>query len=180
MRLLTVLIAIMIFVTGCATKTVIIKSHPVDEAPQTAKDSKVIVSDNHMEQGKKLYFKGKFTQATKHFIRSIANNRENWEAYYYLGLTQQKRERFDRSIGSFNNSLKFAPHDNILRAKIHYALGVSWEHEGYFTKANEKFKLALSLYPGYKQAGVAMKRVKTKTLQAESRKKAKKKGDKAF
>ena len=120
MRLLSVLIVIMIFVSGCATKTVVIKSHPADNAPQSIKNSKASVSDNHLDQGKHLYFKGKFNQATKHFIRSIANNRKNWEAYYYLGLTQQKKKRFDRAIGSFNNSLKFAPNDPVIRAKINY------------------------------------------------------------
>lgn len=174
MRIFAVLIIVMIFVTGCATKTVVIKSHPADEAPQTVQDTKVVVSDNHLEQGKHLYFKGKFKQATKHFIRSIANNRRNWEAYYYLGLTQQKTKHFDRSIGSFNNSLKYAPEEPQVRAKIFYALGLSWEEEGYLEKANEKYKKALKINPGYLQAKVAADRVRTKTLKAETRKKDKK------
>jgi len=179
MRIVTVLIAIMIFAAGCATKTVVIKAHPTDEAPQAMQDTKVVVSDNHMEQGKHLYFKGKFNQATKHFIRSIANNRQNWEAYYYLGLTQQKTDHYDRAIGSFNNSLKYCPSEPTTRAKIFYALGVSWEEEGYLEKAGEKYKQAIQLDPGYAQAKVATERIRTKTLKAETRKKGNK-GDKAF
>lgn len=179
MRVLTILIAIMIFVSGCATRTVVIKSHPTDSAPQAIKDSKATVSDNHLDQGKHLYFKGNYNQATKHFIRSIANNRENWEAYYYLGLTQQKSNRFDRAIGSLNNSLKFAPDDPLVRSDINYALGISWEAEGYFLKADEKFKAAWKLNPKNPQTRAAIERVKNKTLQAQSREKNQK-GKKAF
>lgn len=180
MRFLITLIAIVIFAAGCTTKMTVIKTHPADNAPQSIKQSKAVVSDNHLEQGKHLYFKGKFNQATKHFIRSIANNRENWEAYYYLGLTQQKKDRYDRAIGSLNNSLKFAPPDQEIRAKINYALGISWEHEGYLVKANDKYKKAYKLNSKYTQAKVAIDRIKTKTLKAEKIKKSRKKGDKAF
>lgn len=179
MRVLIILIAMGVLVSGCATKTTVIKTHPAETGPTELKHSKVIVSDNHLEQGKRLYFKGKYNQATKHLIRSIANNNNNWEAYYYLGLTQQKRERFDRAIGSFNNSLKYAPTDRIVRAQIHYALGVSWENEGYLSKAGEKYKRAIKLNPDYKQAKVAAGRVKDKALKAETRKK-KAKGSKAY
>jgi tetratricopeptide (TPR) repeat protein len=179
MRILIILIAIAILVTGCATKTTVIKTHPAENGPTDIKHSKVIVSDNHLEQGKRLYFKGKYNQATKHFIRSIANNSENWEAYYFLGLTQQKKERFDRSIGSFNNSLKFAPADRMIRSQINYALGLSWEQENYLAKAAEKFNKAIKLNPNYTQAKVAAGRVKDKTLKAETRKK-KGKGKKTY
>jgi len=179
MRILIILIAVAVFITGCATKTTVIKTQPADTKPTEIKQSKVIVSDNHLTQGKRLYFKGKYNQATKHLIRSIANNSENWEAYYYLGLTQQRKERFDRSIGSFNNSLKYVPNDPIIRSQIHYALGISWEKEGYLSKAAEKYKMAVKLNPDYRQAKVAANRVKEKTLKAETREK-KEKGKKAY
>jgi len=171
MRVLLTILAIIVFTAGCSHKVTVIKTHPVDNAPQEIKKSKVIVSDNHLEQGKHLYFKGKFNQATKHFIRSIANNRENWEAYYYLGLTQQKKERFDRAIGSLNNSLKYAPADRKIRAKINYAIGVSWEQEGYLLKADNIYKQANRLDPEFTQAKVALERIKTKNMQAEKAKK---------
>jgi tetratricopeptide (TPR) repeat protein len=173
MRLFTVLIAIIVFAVGCATKTTVIKTHPTDNAPQSIKHSKAAVSDNHLVQGKRLYFKGKFNQATKHLIRSIANNRENWESYYYLGLTQQKKNRYDRAIGSFNNSLKHAPVDREIRAKINYALGVCWEHDGYFVKASDNYNRAIKLNPDYTQAKIAAQRVKDKALKAEAKKKKK-------
>jgi Flp pilus assembly protein TadD len=165
---------------GCTTRTVVIKDHPADTAPQQVKKTKIKVSDNHLEQGKRLYFREKYSQATKHLIRSIANDNTNWEAYYYLGLTQQKRKRFDRAIGSFNNSLKYVPSGAQLRAQIFYALGVSWEKEGYLEKARQMYTQAVQLNPEYAQAKVANDRVKAKLLTAEIKKKTKKQGGKAF
>ncbi len=182
MRTMIVLIAVVIFAVGCSTKKVVIETHPTEDAPQTIKESKVIVSDNHLEQGKHLYFKGKYNQAIKHFVRSIANNRENWEAYYYLGLTQQKQARYDRSIGSFNNSLKYAPVDRKVRAEIHFALGMSWEEEGYLYRAKDKYTQAVRLNPQLGRAKVGLERVKNKTLKAEKEKeqeKARKKSKEA-
>lgn len=179
MRVLFVVAAIMIFAAGCTTKTAVIKTHPSDDAPRPVTQSKVIIANNHLEQGKRLYFQAKYDQATKHFIRAIANNREDWEAYYFLGLTQQKKKRYDRSIGSFNNSLKYAPQDRLLRAKINYALGLSWENEGYLIEAQEKFKLAQRLDPTYKQAKAASKRIELKTAKAEKQS-GKKDKDKAY
>jgi len=175
MRVAITLIAAIIITAGCTVKRVNVQTQPTDSSTQTIKQSKVIVSDNHLNQGKKLYFKGKYNQAVKHFVRSIANNRENWEAYYYLGLAQQKQERYDRSIGSFNNSLRYVPMDRVIVAKINLALGESWEEEGYLDRATEKFSQAARLDPKLNSARLALKRVHAKTLKAEQEKKSRQK-----
>ncbi len=171
---LIILITVLVLAAGCGTKTVVIEPHPTD-TPQTVKKSKAIVSDNHLEQGKKLYYKGKYKQAIKHFVHSISNNKENWEAYYFLGLAQQKQKRFDRAIGSFNNSLKYAPIDRAIRAKIHYSTGICWEEEGYLYRAKDKYTQAVRLDPRLDSAKAGLERVTTKTVQAENEKKEKEK-----
>ncbi len=175
MRVAITIIAIFVIATGCTVKKVAVENHPTDNATQTIKESKVIVSGNHLEQGKKLYYKGKYNQAVKHFVRSIASNRENWEAYYYLGLAQQKQGRYDRSIGSFNNSIRYAPPDRPTIAKINYALGESWEEEGYLDRATEKFSAAMRMDPKLGSAKLGLERVKAKTLKAEQEKQSRKK-----
>lgn len=180
MRFAVILAIMLALMVGCATRTVVIKDNPAETASQQVQKTKVKVADNHLEQGKRLYFQGKYNQATKHLIRSIANDNTNWETYYYLGLTQQKRERFDRAIGSFNNSLKFVPNDPTIKAQIFYALGVSWEEEGYLQKAKQMYTQAVQLNPQYSQAKVANDRVKARLLTAEIQKKTKKQGGKAF
>ena len=177
MRTAIALMVIAALAVGCATKTTIIKTSPIDEAPESFKQSQTIVSDNHLEQGKKLYFAGKYEQAVKHLVRSIASNSENWETYYYLGLVQQKKERFDQAIGSFNNSLKYAPADNRTKAKITFSLAFSWEQEGYFDQARERYLQAMNLDPDLQSAQAAIDRVKAKTEKADKKKKL---GEKAF
>ncbi len=175
MRVAITLIAIFVIAAGCTVKRVAVETHPTDNPTQTIKQSKVIVSDNHLEQGKKLYYKGKYNQSVKHFVRSIANDRENWEAYYYLGLAQQKQNRYDRSIGSFNNSVRYAPPDRVIIAKVNLALGESWEEEGYLDRATEKFSQAARLDPKLGSAKLALERVKVKTMKAQQEKKSRKK-----
>lgn len=180
MRFVLALTAICVLVTGCATKTVVISSRPADNASDSISKSKAIVTANHLEQGKHLYAAGKYGQAVKHFVRCISTDNQNWEAYYYLGLAQQKQTRFDRAIGSLNNSLKFAPPSNQVRAGIFYALGVSWENEGYLDKAHNYYKEASRLDPRLSTAQTAIGRVEAKRLKAESGKKTRTRGAKAY
>jgi tetratricopeptide (TPR) repeat protein len=175
MRVAITLIAIFVIAAGCTVKKVAVETHPTENSAQTIQQSKVIVSNNHLEQGKKLYYKGKYKQAIKHFVRSIANNRENWEAYYYHGLAQQKLNRYDRSIGSFNYSVRYAPPDRVIIAKINLALGESWEEEGYLDLATEKYTQAVRLNPKLDSAKVGLERIKIKTMKAEKEKKSRKK-----
>ncbi len=160
---------------GCSSSTETIKSHAVDDAPTAIKQTETLVADSHFDQGKRLYFTGDYYQATKHFIRSIATNRMNWQAHYYLGLCQQKTGRFDRAIGSFNNSLKFCPSDDDVIARINYALGISWENEGYLHKARAKYGYAFKLNPTLMEAKAGMDRVEAKVTQAEAAKAQKEK-----
>jgi len=180
MRFVIALTAMCVLVSGCATKTVVITSRPADDAAHSVTKSKAIVAANQLAQGKQLYAAGKYEQAVKHFVRCLANDNQNWEAYYYLGLTQQKQARFDRAIGSLNSSLKFAPPKNQVRAGIFYALGVSWENEGYLDKAHNYYKEASRLDPKLSNAQTALGRIEAKRLKADTSKRTKTRGAKAY
>ena len=132
------------------------------------------VAANHLAQAKHLYQKGQYTQAIKHLTRSISENGKNWEVYYYLGLCEQKTGRFDRSIGSFNNSLKYCTAPGSTISNIYLALGVSWEHEGYLYKAGDTYAVALRLNPTLIEAETGIKRIEAKVAKAEAEKKNKK------
>ncbi len=166
-----ILIFCLILVSGCATKTEVIKTHPAEGALQTINKGNAVSSYNHVEQGRRLFLAGKYNQATKHFIRAITTNRENWEAYYHMGLTQQKQNRFDRSINSFKNALKHAPDRIETHAQITYSIAVSWEKEGHLERAGELYKKALTLNPTHAPAKAGAERIQ---LQADKTKRAKK------
>ncbi|MCP4569744.1 MAG: hypothetical protein GY841_19360 [FCB group bacterium] len=179
MRWILPAIIIALIAMGCSTKTTTIKTRPTDEASSIMKNSNIISSNQHLQQGKHLYLKGKYKQATKHLTRSITGYGENWEAHYYLGLCQQKSERFDRSIGSLSKSLKYCPVKHRLRGNIFYALGISWENENYLHKASEKYREAQRLNPELVEAKAALIRIEIKTAKADKKMK-KKKTTKAF
>jgi len=180
MRIIAILLMIGLVFGGCSSNTTVIKARPSDNAENSIHNSQNLAADNHVEQGKRLYYKGKYTQATKHFIRALANNKRNWEAHYYYGLTQQKLNHYDRSIGSFTNAIKYCPQSADIVAEITCCLAVSWEEEGFLYKARDKFNEALKLSPDLDFARVGVKRVEAKVLNAESKSKNKKDSKKAF
>ena len=168
LRLITAFI-ICLIVSGCSSNSKTVQTHPAEESEDILVQSRTLAADNHLEQGKALYFKGKYSQASKHLVRSIANNFRSWESHYFLGLCQQKQGRHDRAIGSFNNALKFCPIDKLIAAKLSYHLGFSWEKEGYLHKASEKYSSALKLNPDLAAAQMGVERIKAKTENADTK-----------
>lgn len=175
---ISVLTVFCLTIIGCSSNTKTIKTQPVEEEGIVLNRGRAVAADNHLEQGKALYFKGKHTQAIKHLTRSISANFKNWESHYFLGLCQQKMERYDRSIGSFNNALKYCPSEKLIIAKISYNLGFSWEKEGYLHKAAEKYGYALKMNPDLAAAQSGADRIKSKT--GDSDKTKKNKNEKTF
>ena len=182
MRLVILMFLICAFTVGCNTVTVI-RSRPAMETIKHIYPSKKIVSNNHCEQGKKLFFKGKHKQASKHFVRAIGNNPNNWEAHYYLGLCQQKAGHHKRAIVSFDNGLNHAPPNKRVIAEIMFCSGYSLEQIGQYRKAEKKYSLSLKTDPSYIDARKGIKRAKAKLTKAEALKKKDKrdtKGRKAY
>jgi len=175
---ITLIMVFCLVIAGCSSNTKTIQTHPAEDEGLTLNQGRAVAADNHLEQGKALYFKGKYAQAIKHLMRSITNNYNSWESHYFLGLCQQKKERYDRSIGSFNNALKYCPPEKLIIAKITYNLGFSWEKEGYLHKAAEKYSLALKMNPDLAAAQLGTERIKSKT--ADSDKTQENKDEKAF
>ncbi len=165
-RFLLLLIACFI-VVGCQSKTVVIKTQP--ETPKYK--IKHVSSDKHLIQGKKFFNNGKYKLAARNFMRAIATDSHNWEAHYYLGLTLQKQGRYDQAIGSFNTSLRHAPKNNKIRARVNYSLGVSWEHERYFGRATELYVKVLKLNPKHSGAKAGKARVMLKATKEKKKKK---------
>ncbi|MEZ5357966.1 MAG: tetratricopeptide repeat protein [Candidatus Zixiibacteriota bacterium] len=156
---------------GCSSQTQTIKTYPSEDSGHTITRGNTVSTYNHVEQGKRLYLVGKYSQATKHFIRAITNDHENYEAYYYMGLTQQKQNRFDRSISSFKNALKYAPEDILIHAQITYSMAVSWEKEGMMERAGELYKRALTLNPSHAPAKAGAERIQLQLAKTHKKKK---------
>ena len=160
-RILIALISLSVLF-GCGGGATVVKTYPAEDGQLAINHGNQVSSYNHVEQGKRLFLIGKYTQATKHFIRAITNDGGNWEAYYYMGLTQQKQGHFDRSITTLKNALKHAPDDIEIHARITYATAVSWEKDGQYERAADLYKKTLTLNPSHAPAKAGIERAQLK------------------
>jgi len=149
-----------LLLSGCSTGIKVYKSPPTEKAVNVKQaEKKQAKANKSFDKGMSFYAQGKYHQAIKMLTKSISANPDNWKAYYYLGLCQQKTKRYDRSLVTFNNSLKYGPADKLIIAEINYLLGISWEKTGYADKARSKYSYALRLNPDLTEARLALKRI---------------------
>lgn len=159
MRVLMLTLMLGVAVAGCSQQAPNIRESAIDEASQEIRSSESLSSDNQLLAGKEQYLKGDYRQAAKHLLRAITNNRQNWEAHYYLGLTQQKLNKYDQAVESFRTSLRYCSPDRQATARINYALGASYEKLGYLPKAREQYANAVTLWPDFTEAKDAVARL---------------------
>lgn len=159
MRMVMMTLILGLAVVGCSQQAPDIRESAVDEASQEIRASETLSSDNQLLAGKEQYLKGDYRQAAKHLLRAITNNRQNWEAHYYLGLTEQKMGKQDQAVESFRTSLRYCPPEREATARINYALGYSYEKLGNSPKAQEQYAHAVTLWPDYTEAKEAMARL---------------------
>ncbi|MDD4050616.1 MAG: tetratricopeptide repeat protein [candidate division Zixibacteria bacterium] len=159
MRVLMLTLMLGFVLVGCSRQAPDIRESAIDEASQEIRSSATLSSDNQLLAGKEQYLKGDYRQAAKHLLRAITNNRQNWEAHYYLGLTQQKLDKNDQAIESFRASLRHCTPERQSTARINYALGCSYEKLGYLPKAREQYANAATLWPDLNEAKDAKARL---------------------
>ena len=159
MRVLMLTLVLGFVLVGCSQQAPDIRESAIDEASQEIRSSEALSSGNQTMAGKEQYLKGDYRQAAKHLLRAIANNHQNWEAHYYLGLTQQKLNKDDQAVESFRTSLRYCTPEREATARINFALGASYEKLGYLPKAREQYHNAATLWPDFAEAKDAVARL---------------------
>jgi Tfp pilus assembly protein PilF len=157
-ELLIIIWALLAFLSCSSGQVVIVKksSHPVRAKNYGQK----VASRNHVENGKKFFHKGKFPKALQEFNKAVDKDPNNYEAFYYLGLTQQKMGNFKRSVASFEMAIELNKGDKLWVSEIRVSLGQSYESLGNFDKAKAEYQFALSIDPSNKEASEGYGRVK--------------------
>ena len=148
------LLIILCFFLGflsCSSRQVVVlkKSSPAKSAKNYGQK---VASGNHVENGKKFFYKGKFHKALQEFNKAIDKDPNNYQAFYYRGLAFQKMGDFKKSIPSFEMALELNKDDKLWISEIRISLGQSYESLGRFEKAKAEYQFALSIDPGNKQA----------------------------
>jgi len=146
---------------SCSTRNVVVVKRP--SPPASAKNyGQKKASGNHVESGKKFFHKGKFRKALQEFNKAVDKDPNNWEAFYYRGLTYQKLRKFNESILSFEMAIELSKGDKHKVSEIRVSLGQSYETLGMPEKAKSEYQFALSIDPGNKKALEGYGRVKHK------------------
>ncbi len=175
--LLIFLALTIIFSIGCSKKLVVIKTN--SENPSTRQgigtsQADLEKSDKFLIKAKREFYKGNYKNSLKFCEKAIDANHRNWEAYYYLGLSMQKRRKYELAINTFGTGLKYAPNDNLIKSEMHLAIGQSWENLGHLDNAKKEYELALTLNPDNSYARDARNRIKVhKTMKDWGKKKNK-------
>lgn len=153
-------LAFILFACSGGGNTVVIKHEEPTASKADNRPTNVEASDNHLNQAKVMYVKGKYKQTIDHAEKALAFNERNWEAYYYLGLAMQKRRDYQPSLDVFAKGLRYSPDNRFVRSEIHFALGFSWEQMGIFDKATNEYTAALEFNPENIDARQATNRIK--------------------
>lgn len=156
-----VIISVLLTFLSCSSGKVLVtgKSSP---PPKAKTYGQKVASGNHLESGKKFFHKGKFRKALQEFNKAVDKDPRNWEAYYYLGLTQQKMGYYKESIPRFEMAIELNQGDKVRVSEIRVCLGVSYESLGNIEKAKAQYQFALSLNPDNKNASDSYSRIKAK------------------
>ncbi|MBN2227282.1 MAG: tetratricopeptide repeat protein [candidate division Zixibacteria bacterium] len=165
---LALLCIILLVITGCSKKetSLTVPAEQWDQANHPGNQQvNETASNQHLQQAKVAYSKDKYKQAIQHCEKAIMFNRQNWEAYYYIGLSMQKRREYADAIDMLQNGLNHSPQNNFVKSELHYAIGYSWEKLGKLDNAKTAYTTALAFNPENHSAQQAKNRIKIeKTL----------------
>ncbi|UCD17810.1 MAG: tetratricopeptide repeat protein [Candidatus Zixiibacteriota bacterium] len=166
------LILLLIAAAGCSRHETPVRVTPEQQKKFNSPGTNITESNNHLRQAKAFYAKDKYKQAMKHCEKAIVFNHRNWEAYYYLGLSMQKRKEYSLAIEVLYNGLKHSPENGYVKSELHYSIGYSWEKMGHLEKAKKAYITALAFNPENHSAQQARNRIKIeKTLENWGKKK---------
>lgn len=105
-----------------------------------------ISSENNYELGVKLYNNGEYLEAIDYFEKSIKNDPENGNIYYYLGLCYIELEDFNEALNNFKKSDILYGKTNI---NVKYSLGFVYIKLGLLDKALLEFEEVIKQKDNY-------------------------------
>jgi tetratricopeptide (TPR) repeat protein len=162
-NLLSIFLFFLLIVSfGCSKKVVIVRTaETTDKVTPVAKplDQNLTASMEHLQQAKMFYARDKYKQAMQHCEKAIEFDNRNWEAYYYLGMTMQKRREYAHAIDIFRSGLRYSPDNRMVKAELHVAIGQSLENLGRLEEAVHEYNTALTFNPENDSARAGKNRV---------------------
>jgi len=120
MRKILLLIAIIACLfLSCSSQVETIKV----ELKQPQSQNSITSSEVFLQKASSFYNQELFDSAYFYCQKSYKKDSQNWELFYLFGKTAIKMERYEIAENNLFQALSLCTNDNVLRAKIYYALG---------------------------------------------------------
>ncbi len=151
---------LMFFVTGCSSEMTVVKADLVEsEAAATAQPEIDEELEHQIQDGLMLFRQGDFDAAVDAFREATAIDPDDWQPYYFLGLVKSEVGEYQVANAFLREALNLAPSGERVRSRIYFALAENFEYQRQLGRAEQHYRMALKLYPGFAEAEAAMARL---------------------
>lgn len=106
----------------CAAATTCFSAIPNTRHHSFDSSQDVLAVPGNRESGISLYKERKYREAIDRLKKAIKENKSDYEAWYYLGLTQIQLDDFKKAIESFEKVLELKPDDEAAYVGLSYSL----------------------------------------------------------
>jgi tetratricopeptide (TPR) repeat protein len=121
-------------------------------APLSANTSSAMVRINNdslvlVNSARKLYQQKNYREAAVKFEQALVLNRNNADAFYYLGMCNYNEKAFDKALKNFTDAIHVSSvntPDN-QRSKVYLLRGHTYFNLGRYAEACQDYRMALSL-----------------------------------
>jgi len=93
-----------------------------------------------------------YKQAEKELIKIIQSKKDNYQAYFLLGIVHGVNKKFEKAIESFKSSISLNNKNKLAL----YNLGIMLKEVGKIEESNSLFNKALEIDPNYIEANLAV------------------------
>jgi len=150
--------------TGCARQVthtgpaVVTKQDAPPVAARAVNPGLQRASIEMLETGQRKWRVGQMKQAKKFFAKAVEKNPYNFEAHYWLAMTERDDQNWERASNHFAQALQYCPKGR-WESKIRVDWGLTYEQQGHKGLAAKQYDLALLADPTYRDAETSRRRV---------------------
>jgi len=117
-----------------------------------------------LAEGLEAYKAGDYETAVSELEQATLEDREDYQAFLYLGAAYAAAGRYNAAIGAFKRAAELKPDD----ARAHYNLGQAYEAAGVPREAFYEYSRALSVDPHYAPARMAYSSLKSRMAEQKA------------
>lgn len=99
-----------------------------------------------LEQGRKLYEQGLYSESLVTFRACLMRNPNDWQAWYYVGASEFRLRKYEEAVDSFNKYFLLSEPNSRDQGAAYYFLGFCNYEMGRFPEALESIERHFGVY----------------------------------